>query len=114
MSCCADLINLVEIRPLLAVDLDVHEGAVHQLSRRRVLERLVRHDVAPVASGISDRQQNGLVLLLRQRDRLFAPRIPVDGIVRVLLEIRTGFGRETIALHLCGTWPLRRIECAPS
>jgi hypothetical protein len=43
-----ELIDLVEIRPLLAIHLDVDEQAIHHLGHRRVLEGLVRHDVAPV------------------------------------------------------------------
>ena len=93
------LVDLVEVGPLLAVDLDVHEQAVHHSRGRGVLEGLVRHDVAPVAGRIADRQQDGLVLPLRQRERLLAPRIPIDRIIRVLQEIRAGFRREAIALH---------------
>src|SRR6202020_3020054 len=41
-------VYVVDIRPLLAVDLDVDEELVHETSRFRILERLVRHHVAPV------------------------------------------------------------------
>ena len=40
----------------------------------------------------------------------FTPRIPINGIVRVLQKIRTGFCGKAIALHV--TAP-RRLECAP-
>ena len=56
------LVDLVEVRPLLAIDLDVDELRVHQLRDRRVLEALVGHDVAPVAGGVADREQDRLVL----------------------------------------------------
>ena len=48
-------VNRVDIRPLLAVDLDVDEVLVHVRRGRLVLEGLVRHHVAPVASGVADR-----------------------------------------------------------
>ena len=49
---------------------------------------------------IPHRQQHRLVLALRRRERRLAPRIPIDGIVRVLQQVRAGFGGEAIALHL--------------
>jgi len=94
-----DLIDLVQVRPLFAIDLDVHEPAVHQCGGRGVLEGLVRHDVAPVAGRIAHRQENRLVFPFRRRERCLAPGIPVDGVVGVLLEIRAGFLGEMIALH---------------
>jgi len=42
-------VDLVDVGPLLAVDLDVDEELVHEARRRLVLERLVGHHVAPVA-----------------------------------------------------------------
>ena len=44
-----------------------------------VLERLALHHVAPVAGGVADRDEDRLVLAARSRERLLAPRIPVDG-----------------------------------
>jgi hypothetical protein len=48
----------VEVRTFLAVDLHVHIEIVHQRRRRRVLEALVRHHVAPVAGCVSDGNQS--------------------------------------------------------
>ena len=78
---------------------------------RGILEGLVGHDVTPVARRIADRQQDGLVLAPRARQRFFAPRIPVHGVVRMLLKIRTRLRGESIPLHR--RYP-RRLECAPS
>ena len=47
-------VDLVEIRALLAIDLDTDEKIVHQGSDLFVLERLVLHHVAPVAGGVAD------------------------------------------------------------
>ena len=43
-----ELVHLVEIRPFLAVHLDVDEQPVHHGGSRLVFERLVRHHMAPV------------------------------------------------------------------
>ena len=48
----------VDVGPLLAVDLDAHEQAVDQRADLVVLERLVGHDVAPVARRVADRHQH--------------------------------------------------------
>ena len=90
------LIDLVEIRSLLAIDLDVDEQPVHQLSRRRVFEGLVRHHMAPVTGRIADREQDRAVMFARQRQSLRAPGPPVDRIVGVLLEIGAGGGRQPV------------------
>ena len=42
-------IDRVQIRTLLAVNLDVHERVIHQCRDIRVLERFVLHHMAPVA-----------------------------------------------------------------
>jgi hypothetical protein len=77
-------VDAVDVRPLLAVDLHVHEPAVHQHRRCGVLERFVRHDVAPVARAVADRQQYRLVLVPRFRQRLRPPRIPIHRVIGVL------------------------------
>src|SRR5690606_12942448 len=82
--------------PLLAIDLHVDEELVHEPRDLRVLEALVRHHVAPVAGRVSDRHEHRLVELLRARERLGAPRIPVDGVVLVLEQVRRGLAREAV------------------
>ena len=77
----------VDVGPLLAVDLDVHEVPVHQGGGRLVLEGLVGHDVAPVAGGVTDAQQNGCITTLRLGERLGSPLPPIDRIVRVLEQV---------------------------
>jgi hypothetical protein len=86
----------VDVRPFLAVDLDVDEPLVHQARRLLVLEGLALHDVAPVAGSVADAEQDRLLLAPRPLERLVPPRIPVDRIVRVLAEVGGGFGGETV------------------
>ena len=96
----------VEVGPLLAVDLDVHEQPVHQLRGLGVLERLVRHHVAPVAGGVADREQDRPVLPPRPLQRLLAPRVPVHRVVGVLQQV--GAGLDPASLFDATTW---RIWC---
>ena len=93
----------VEIGPLLAVDLDVHEHPVHQLGGLRVLERLVRHDVAPVAGGVADREQDRPILGAGALERLLPPRVPLDRVLGVLEQVRAGLVGEPVhAPHVSG------------
>ena len=86
------LVDLVHVRSLLAVDLDVDEQLVHQLRRGLVLERLVCHDVAPVAGRVTDRQQHRFALVAGQRKSFLAPGVPVDRVVGVLEQVGTRLG----------------------
>ncbi len=48
-------IDLIDIGSFLAVDLNIDEQRVHDAGNFRVFERLMRHDVAPVAGSITNR-----------------------------------------------------------
>ena len=87
----------VHIRALLAVDLDGDIGFVQDLGHACVLKGLVRHDVAPVAGGIADGEEDGLVLPPRLLERLLPPGEPVHGVFRVLSQIRGFFVYQSIA-----------------
>src|SRR5262249_445787 len=67
----------IEVGPLLAAPL---AGDVALVQHRRdllVLERLLLHHVAPVARGVPDAEEDGLVLGSCPGERLVAPRVPV-------------------------------------
>ena len=89
-------VDLIDVRPLLAIDFDVDEQLVHDARGVVVLKTLVRHDVAPVAGRIADREQDRLVGALGFRERLRSPGPPVDRIVLMLQEIRARLPGETI------------------
>ena len=91
-----ELVDAVEVGPLLAVHLHVDEQLVHQRRGRLVLEGLVRHDVAPVAGGVADREQDRLGGSARALERLRAPGMPVHGVRGVLQEIGAGLAREPV------------------
>ena len=100
-------VHRVDIGPLLAIDLHADEEVVHQPRGRLVLERLALHHVAPVAGGVADREQQRLVLRAGARERLVAPRQPVDRVARVLEEIRARLLREPVH-RACSTTPACR------
>ena len=89
-------VDAVDVGTLLPVHLDRHEVLVEQRGDAGMLERLVLHDVAPVAGRVADGEKDRLVLAARARERLVAPGIPVHGVPGVLLQVRTRLGGETI------------------
>ena len=89
-------VDRVEVRPLLPVDLDVDEVLVLEPRGLLVLERLVLHHVAPVARRVADGEEDRPVLFARAGERLLAPRVPVDGVARVLEEVRARLASEPV------------------
>jgi AcrR family transcriptional regulator len=87
----------VHVRALLAVHLDRDEVLVEVRGRRLVLERLVRHHMAPVAAAVPHAQQHGHTALARRPERVLPPRPPVHRVVRVLKQI--GRRRVTKSVH---------------
>ena len=97
-------VDRVDVGALLAVDLDADEVLVHVGGGRLVLEGLALHHVAPVAGRVADREQDRPVLASRPRQRLVAPRVPVDGVVAVLQEIGAGLLGKSVA-HRFSAYP---------
>jgi hypothetical protein len=95
-------VDLVDVRPLLAVDLDVDEEIIHDRRGRGVLEAFMGHDMAPVARRIADREQDRLVALLGRGQRIGSPRPPVHGIVPVLQQIGAGLEGQAIFVRRGG------------
>ena len=87
-------VDRVHVGPLLAVDLHVHEETVHHRRDLGVLERLVRHHVAPVAGGVAHGQEDRAVGRVGDGERLVAPGVPVDGIVGVLAQVGARLARR--------------------
>ena len=98
-------VDRVDVRALLPVDLDADEPLVHERCRVRVLERLVLHHVAPVAGGVADREEDRPVLGASALEGLLAPRVPVDGVVRVLEQVGARLPGETV--HATSIAPAR-------
>eukprot|EP00955_Chlamydomonas_euryale_P090947 364585-Chlamydomonas_euryale.AAC.19 len=101
-GCCLHVrhVDAVDVRPLLAVDLDAHKALVQQRRRAGVLEALAFHNVAPVAGGVADAQKDGLALRARTLERLGAPRVPVD--LSVGMERRVEGGVMVVVVVVVG------------
>src|SRR5215510_2820913 len=78
------LVNVVEIRSLFAVHLDAHKVLIHDSRDALVLEGLVFHDMAPVARGVANREQERFVFSPRFLERFGSPRKPVYRVMGVL------------------------------
>ena len=89
-------VDRVDVGTLLPVDLDADEELVHQRGDAGVLEALVGHHVAPVAGAVPHREQDRTVPLPGGAHRLLTPRVPIDGVLRVLAEIGAGLGRQAV------------------
>ncbi len=86
-------IYAVYVGALLAIDLHGDIVFVQHLRHARVFKGFPLHDVTPVTGGVPYAEENGLVLAPRLFKRGFAPRIPINGIFRVLAEIGGCFVR---------------------
>src|SRR5439155_538251 len=92
-------VNAIDIGPFFTIDFDVHKLAIHDRGRLFVLERLVCHHVAPVTGRITDREKDRFVLATGFGKCFFAPRIPIDRIMRVLKKIRRLLARESVRVR---------------
>ncbi len=90
-------VHVVDVGALLAIHLDGHEVAVQSLGERRILERLVGHDVAPMAGGVADGQEDRPILHPSAGQGFGSPRIPVDRVFGVLEQVRARRAGEAIA-----------------
>ena len=106
-------VDLIDVGPLFAIDLDAHEQLVHERRGLGVLERLVLHHVAPVACAVADRDEQRSVFALRPRERLRAPGIPVHRVVHVLAQIGARLRREAVGAAF-GRGTQGRLHYQPS
>ena len=86
----------IDVGPLLSIDLDVHEPAVHEVGGGLVGEGLGGHHVTPVARGVAHGQQDRHVAAAGVGEGLVPPFEPVHGVVGVLEEIWAGGVGEAI------------------
>ena len=102
IACTRVHVDRVDVRALLAVDLDADEALVHQRRDLRVLEGLALHHVAPVAGRVADRDEQRAVLLARAAR---APPRPTGTSPRGSRRAGAGRGRS----RWRGGWPRSRF-----
>src|SRR3954447_8559251 len=78
------LVDLIKIRPLLTIDFDIDEVAVHRCRNLSIFEAFMGHDMAPVTGRVAYGKQYGLVMYTGKRQRFFPPGIPVHRVIHVL------------------------------
>ena len=98
---CGRHVHRVEVGPLLPVDLHRDEPAGEVGRRLGILETFVGHDVTPVARGIADGQEDGLVLVLGPAQGLVTPWKPLHRIVGVLAEIGARLVGQAVHQRRC-------------
>jgi hypothetical protein len=91
-------VHAVDVGAFLPVDLDRDKSVVQQRGDLLVLEGLVRHDVTPVARGITDAEEDRFVLGASPGKGRFAPFLPVHRVVGVLAEVG-GLGVSETVRH---------------
>ncbi len=89
-------VNRVNVGSFFAVDFNIDEKTVHQRGDVGVFETLMGHDMAPVTSGVTDREKNRFIFGAGSGESIRPPRIPVNRIVLVLEEIGAGFVGEAV------------------
>ena len=97
-------VDVVDIGPFLAVDLDADDEVVLELRDLLVLERFALHHVAPVAGGVADGDEHRFVFSAGLGPGVVAPGEPVDGVVRVLQQV----GRCLLGEAVGVVWRHRR------
>ena len=85
-------VDAIDVRPFLAIDLDRDEVFVEHIRHADTFERLALHHMAPVTGRVANRQEDRLVGFFGGGKRRVAPRVPINGIVRMLQQIRTLLG----------------------
>ena len=90
-------VDLVHFRAFLAVHLHRHEPLVHLAGDGLVLEGLVRHHMAPMATGVADREEHRDLAFPRLGEGLRAPALPVDRVVAVLPQVGARLPVEPVA-----------------
>ena len=90
-------VDLVNVRPFLAVHLDRDKVIVEQLRDLLILEALTFHHMAPVTCRVANRQEDRLIGLSCEIECFVTPGKPFDWIVLVLQQV--GADRVGKAIH---------------
>src|SRR5215831_10892717 len=81
-----DLIDAIDVRTLLAIDFDVDEVVVEDLRGGFVFEAFFLEYRTPVTGVVTYAQVNRFPFATRSLECFESPRIPLDGVVRMLPE----------------------------
>ena len=106
-------VYFVNVGALFAIHFDADKVGVEEGGDGAVLEGFAFHDVAPVAGGVADTEENGFVFRFGAGEGLVAPREPVHRVVLVLEEVGRLFQREAVGGwmgHVCWSYGRTRPD----
>lgn len=89
-------IDRIDVGMFFTIYFDAYEVLIHDFRGGDVLEDLALHDMTPMTSTVSNGNNYQLVLDFGLIPGLIAPRPPMDRVVRVLAQIKTLSGCESI------------------
>jgi len=89
-------VNAIDVRPLLPIHFDADKVLVHDRGGGRILEGFVGHDMAPVAGGVTDAEEDRFVFGFGAGQHFRPPLMPVHRVVRVLKEIGGGGVNQSV------------------
>jgi hypothetical protein len=89
---------MIQVGSFFPVDLYIDKILVHDTGGRFIFKTFPLHHMTPVAGGIADADKDGLVLFLGPCQCFFSPGIPVDRIVSMLEQVRTGLVDKLVGM----------------
>src|SRR6478609_2633163 len=89
---------MIQIRALFPVYFDIDKVFIHQCRSSFIFKTFPFHYMAPMAGGIANAYEYGLILVLSFTQSLFAPGIPVYRVMCMLKQVGTGFVDELVSM----------------
>ena len=89
-------IDPIQIRSFFAVEFDGDEIFVEEGGDFIIHERFAFHDVAPMAGGVADAEENRFIFLFRSIEGFLTPWVPIDWVMCVLQQVRGFFLSEPV------------------
>ena len=80
-------VDMVEVRAFFAIYFNADEITVHEVCDIGVFEGFVGHDVAPVAGGVADGDEDGFIEAFGFLEGFVGEGPPMNGVIGVLAEI---------------------------
>ena len=93
-------INVINVRPLLAVDFDANKRFIHLSGTLCIFKAFVFHHVTPMARCVTNGKKNRDIAFPSDFESLRAPRPPIDRVPSVLKKVWTVLFPEPVSTSL--------------
>ena len=80
-------VNLIDVRPLFAIDFDTDEMSIKKVRDGIVFKRFAFHHVTPMAGRVTDAQEDGSIFAARFRKGVLSPSVPIHRIELMLEQV---------------------------